>query len=565
MKQILKIIDKISLRPPPIFSPSFLKTPSGPHKTHYSRENGNDEVHKIPPFQEGTLYPKVTSTSFPRMRESTPHNRYNEASLDPCLPGGDKVHKQGMWIPVFTGLVALLFLFPFESFSNLCTNNSECTKGGQSCRTRGVCQPAGSADKRCFCTQDSHILNGNSCVPRCVGGASFNSSNCSCTCPSGQQTSGGQSSYSVTNQSGNARQSLCQVRCPSWQRRDNGRCVNRCSDSQEWRNGQCEDRCPAGSHWDGQMDCITCSAPKTRWNSSTRRCECPADWPDDRGGNKCWAEGSFTRLLNGEARSTFFISSDGDKQCRNPEKTYTQPGTCQGSNENCWCKDSKGQSSTIETSPDWSAGCVPRCPKGTYHNASCECRCPNGKTWGVHNRRESDGGRETWEGKSCCPYPAGSPKTRWDGSRCTCPTGQRENGNLCCTPCSNGYASTSSCACRQNTVITPLCPRSGEPHKTRRDGSSCRCPTNKHPVGMNPTLCCTRSTCPEGKTREEGSCTCSPTTCISGLILCGGVCIEGKSCPGVTEKVCPTEDCPAPRDPQGLELATPATCENEDG
>ena len=81
---------------------------------------------------------------------------------------------------------------------------------------------------------------------------------------------------------------------------------------------------------------------------------------------------------------------------------------------------------------------------------------------------------------------------------------------------------------------------------------------------MNPVLCCPESTCPEGKTREEGSCTCSTTICPAGLILCGGVCIEGKSCTGVTEKVCPTEDCPAPRDPQGIPLATPAECEDED-
>ena len=241
------------------------------------------------------------------------------------------------------------------------------------------------------------------------------------------------------------------------------------------------------------------------------------------------------------------ILRDNECKCVIDAQSWRPPSACHTQGQyGCRCTDDSLRLSADRTR------CEPRCKGGSVFvasNCSCDCTAEN----------------SYYNGTRCVTC---SPPKTWDlaTSTCKCPTGKTERGSLCCSPCENGYASASSCTC-QSATVTSVCPRSGEPNLTRQVGSgntaTCHCPNGKHAVGQNPTLCCSRETCPEGKTRAEDSCTCSPTPCTTGLVLCGGVCIEGKDCPGVTEKVCPTEDCPPPRDPQGLPLATPATCEGE--
>ena len=380
------------------------------------------------------------------------------------------------------------------------------------------------------------------------------------------------------------------------------------------------DRCPgANSYWSGSR-CVTCTAPKNRWDTTTRTCKCPlgkisrgniccnpkptnASWiSGDLNSGYCWRCDNDYRLKNGKC-----VFCDERKDCEhgfNKSACRCNPapvsGLCNTSETRTWwnvchngrqtkyqntfnaCRNTPLSTPTVVTDNNGNPvtrACSLNCPGNqVIINNECKCRI-SGQIWrspsACHTdqnylcRCEDDS--KTLRGGRCEPRCQGGSQFRASDCTCYC-TGANThyNGSRCVTCSSTEQWDTATRTCKRRVTSTPQsasCPPAGEPNLTRQVGTgrwaSCHCPSGKHAVGQNPTLCCSRETCPEGKTRSEDSCTCSPTPCTTGLVLCGGVCIEGKDCPGVTEKVCPTEDCPPPRDPQGLPLATPATCEGE--
>ena len=512
MRQTLKIIDKINHNPPPIFSP---------------RE----------------LYSYLKPLSFQK-----PLSFLQTQSL-PAEAGESTSHLCTMkhrWIPVFTGMTVLVFLFTSESFATTCPD-------GRVLRQRLTCnlnyQP--SEEKTCKCPAG---WMGTGCItPICNSPFVYKSQGYKrgcCGCPSGKEKVGNQCLTPCTSpriRSGTS--CVCPEENQHWNgttcvtEQQGGEEVSQCTWSKV-SNDICQSGCTVK-----QSRCLSsCGLPAKSYCNPPDEPEAPPGWTYEQY-DPCRPCGEGASCPSNKRRYNSEDEIDPNAPCGCPSwAEFLPPTACHAHSPHpesfCRCPDDQVRSGN---------GCIARCKgEAQFRVSDCSCYCTGANTH--------------YNGSRCVTCT--SPKTRWDSTTktCGCPSlpshAYRVSSSTCSWSCSSGYTQSGSRCVRNQVVQVTQCPPSGKAHLTQKSGDRCICPSGQHEIGGN--RCCVQATCPTGQTRDAGSCTCSPAACTGGLILCGGVCIQGKDCPGVTENVCHNEECPAPRDPQGLPLATPATCENEE-